>query len=124
MQVCNLAENLISAGSSSQISRSQGPDQDNGGCRRSKRPNQTKAALWFCSNLLLHPLPELSTRSVTFSCGLNRALHLYARKRIHRARGAAAHMSVEAVHLPLRNLTVEVSVEFRLPRLTNHGSPF
>src|SRR5580700_3558489 len=124
MQVCNLAENLISAGSRSQISRSQSPDQDNGGCRRSKSPTQTKAALWFCRNLLLHPLPELSAGSVTFSSGLNRALHLYPRKRIRRAREAAADMSVEAAHLPFCNLTVEVSVEFRLPRLTNHGSPF
>src|ERR1700687_721419 len=76
----------------------------------------------FGCNALLSAFPELSAASETFSCDLNCALHLYACKGIRRARGAATHMSVEGAHLFLRNLTVEVGVEFCLPRLTNHGS--
>src|SRR5260370_32613580 len=76
----------------------------------------------FGGHALLHPFPELSTGSETFSSDLNCALHLYARKGIRGARRAVAHMSIEGAHLLLRNLTVEVGVEFLLPRLTNHGS--
>src|ERR1700733_8688972 len=124
VQICDLAKNLIFAGLRSQIHCSPRPDHDNGGCRRSKRPSQTKTAPRSCGNLLLHLLPELNTGSVTSSSGLNCTFHLHARKGIRRARRAAADMSVEAPHLLLRDLTVEVSVELRLPRLTNHRSPF
>ncbi len=74
--------------------------------------------------LVPHPSVELSTGSKTFSSDLNCALHLYARKSIRRAEVATAQMSVEGAHFLLWNLTVKVSVEFCLPRLTNHASPF
>jgi hypothetical protein len=59
-----------------------------------------------------------------FSSDLNRALHLHARKGIRQAEVAIARMSVEGAHLHLWKLTVKVRVEFCLPRLTNHASPF
>src|SRR5580700_987994 len=78
----------------------------------------------FGCNAVPHPSVELSSGGKTFSSDLNCALHLYARKSIRRAEVATAQMSVEGAHFLLWNLIVRVSVEFCLPRLTNHASPF
>src|SRR5260370_9996352 len=76
-------------------------------------------------NALLHSFPELSTWGETFSSHLNRTLQLYAREGIRIARGAIAHMRVESAHLLLRNLSVQLGVEFCLPGFTNHvSSPY
>jgi hypothetical protein len=64
---------------------------------------------------------ELSTGSKAFSSELNRARHLNTRQHIRRARRAASHMSIEGAHLLVGKLTVQIRVDFRLPRLTHHS---
>src|ERR1700683_1162277 len=115
VQVCNLAENMISIGGvffgpSFDIGRSQAPSHENDGCRSSHHPSQTETPLWFAGNALFYTPAEISAWSEAFSASLNCPLHLYARKGIRRTQRAGVHMSVEHAHLLLWELTVQVSV--------------
>src|SRR5579863_2605581 len=122
MQVCNLAERLVSAGSVSHVGRGQSPDHENDGCGHGEHPSHMETAARFRGNTLLQPFPEVSTRRKSSASHLNRALQLHAREGIGGAGGAIAHMRVESSHLLLRNLSVQVGVELSLPGFTNHGS--
>src|SRR6266481_5165421 len=81
-----------------------------------------ETALRFGCDRALHPAPKFRCRSKPFSGCLNTAFHLHARKSICRAQGAAMHMSIKRAHVLRRKLTIEVGVEFFLPRITRHGS--
>src|SRR5258708_664342 len=122
MQVCNLAEYPVSARAVAQINGSQCSYQEDGKRCRGEHPSQAERRLPLRGHAFLYALTELRAGSEAFSCGLDCALHLDAGKSIRRAGRAASHVHIEGAHLLLWNFTVDVGVEFCLPRLTNHGS--